>query len=373
MTTVLVVDDTILYRKHVADVISTIPGVRVVGSAPNGKIALSRIAMLKPDLVTLDVEMPEMNGIEVLEAAGKAGFASAFLMVSALTIRGADLSLKAIELGAIDVIAKPDGQVQGRDDFSRELRTRVEAFVRRHEIRTILTGQGSPRLQEYGRNQEVDRSNAPGLPQAAPMPKPEVRGTGLPRQACEIVAIGVSTGGPAALLQVIPKLPADFPVPIVVAQHMPPLFTASLAQSLASRGKLTVKEGENGEVIKPGVVYLAPGGRHMRIDLGADAITKIIRITDDPPENHCRPSVDYLFRSVARHFYRRALAVIMTGMGDDGARGAGDIRKSGGRVVVQDEDSSVVWGMPGATLALGHADAVIPLEGLAAELSARVR
>jgi two-component system chemotaxis response regulator CheB len=154
---------------------------------------------------------------------------------------------------------------------------------------------------------------------------------------------------------------------------MPALFTASLAHSLEIRGKLPAKEGENGEIIKPGVVYLAPGGTQMRVDLGADAITKILRVTDDPPENHCKPSVDYLFRSVARHYYGRALALVLTGMGDDGARGSGEIRKAGGEILVQDEESSVVWGMPGATVAAGNADAVFPLSRLASEIVSRAR
>lgn len=385
MISILVVDDTILYRKLVSDIAASIPGVRVVGTAPNGKIALSRIAMLKPDLVTLDVEMPELNGIEVLEAARAGGVASSFLMVSALTQRGAELSLRAIELGAVDVVAKPEGGQREREAFELELRTRIEAFARRGEIRKILDGTG--RYQAGGSPQPLSPSVAAAGPngQASRIATAEAQPTDRPpfsaapasrpagRQSREVVAIGVSTGGPAALLQVIPALPADLAVPILVVQHMPPHFTASLANSLATRGRLPCKEGENGEVLRPGVVYIAPGGRHMRVDLGADATTKVLRVTDDPPENQCRPSVDYLFRSVARHYYGRALAVVMTGMGDDGARASEDIRRSGGEVVAQDEASSVVWGMPGAVVARGLADAVVPLERVASEIVARTR
>ncbi|MFZ4614644.1 MAG: protein-glutamate methylesterase/protein-glutamine glutaminase [Rectinemataceae bacterium] len=363
MISVLVVDDTIVYRKLVSDIAESIPGVRVVGTAPNGKIALSRIAMLKPDLVTLDVEMPEMNGIEVLEHLKGSGLGGNFLMVSALTTRGADLSLRAIELGAMDAIAKPDGVAISRADFAAELRARIENFARRSEIRKILGGgQARP---------ELATQHAGAAPGAAAAAAPARRPTA--RQACEIVAIGISTGGPAALLELVPALPADIPVPILIVQHMPALFTASLANSLTHRGKIPVKEAENGEVLRPGRIYLAPGGRHMRVDLGADAITKVLRVTDDPPENNCRPSVDYLFRSVARQYYGRALALVMTGMGNDGAKGAGDIRKAGGEILVQDEESSVVWGMPGATVALGFADAVLPLSRLAGEIVARIR
>ncbi|HCM26446.1 MAG TPA: chemotaxis response regulator protein-glutamate methylesterase [Treponema sp.] len=349
MISVLVVDDTILYRKLVSEIIGSIPDVRVVGTASNGKIALSRIALLKPDLVTLDVEMPEMNGIEVLKAARKAGVGSAFLMVSALTKSGAALSLRAIEAGAMDAIAKPDGVVVGRSEFEADLKARIDAFVRKSRIRSILSARG------------------PSAPIADRLAEDRVK------RPCEIVAVGVSTGGPAALLKVIPALPADFRVSVLIAQHMPALFTDSLARSLDSRSRLAVKEGQNGEVVLPGVVYIAPGGRHMRVDLGADAVTKILRVTDDPPVNHCRPSVDYLFRSVALHYYGRALGVVMTGMGEDGAAGAREIRRSGGEVIVQDEESSVVWGMPGAVSARGDADAAVRLDDLAAAISVRSR
>jgi two-component system chemotaxis response regulator CheB len=372
MISILVVDDTIVYRKLVSDIAESVPGVRVVGTAPNGKIALSRIAMLKPDLVTLDVEMPEMNGIEVLEHMKAAGLGGNFLMVSALTTRGADLSLLAIELGAMDAIAKPDGAAISRADFQAELRARIENFARRSEIRKILGGgQARPELASLPLGARPAAGMAAGTPGGAAGAAPARRPTA--RQACEIVAIGISTGGPAALLELVPALPADIPVPILIVQHMPALFTASLANSLTHRGKLPVKEAENGEVLRPGRIYLAPGGRHMRVDLGADAITKVLRVTDDPPENNCRPSVDYLFRSVARQYYGRALALVMTGMGNDGAKGAGDIRKAGGEILVQDEESSVVWGMPGSTVALGFADEVLPLSRLAGEIMARIR
>ena len=366
MISVLVVDDTILYRKLVSDIVASVPGARVVGTASNGKIALSRIALLKPDLVTLDVEMPEMNGIQVLEAAKGAGIGCAFLMVSALTQGGAALSLKAIELGAMDAIAKPDGVAVGREEFAQDLAGRIEAFARKAEVHKILAGAAVPPAMAAPPLGAAPAAGGP--PPAAGGPPPAVGG---PLRRCEVVTIGVSTGGPAALLELIPALSAGIGVPIVIVQHMPAIFTASLAASLTSRGKLPAKEGENGEVIRPGVIYLAPGGRQMRVDLGADAMTKILRVTDDPPENHCRPSVDYLFRSVARHYYGRALALVMTGMGDDGARGAGDIKKAGGEVIVQDEESSVVWGMPGATVARGNADATLPLGMLAAAFSAR--
>ncbi|HUX38482.1 MAG TPA: chemotaxis-specific protein-glutamate methyltransferase CheB [Rectinemataceae bacterium] len=393
MISILVVDDTILYRKLVSDIAAGLPGLRVVGTAPNGKIALSRIAMLKPDLVTLDVEMPEMNGIEVLEAAREAGMPSAFLMVSALTTKGAELSLRAIELGALDAVAKPDGKARSRESFELELRIQFESFARRQEIRKILGGRGAkasaapgatgaPQAPatptESGARLAEARpafAAAPGgatSPDAAPRAAASPPSTRSKRPPCEIVAIGISTGGPAALLELIPSLPAELPVPILIVQHMPAFFTASLANSLELRGRLRCKEGENGEVLKPGIVYIAPGGRHMRVDLGADATTKLLRVTDDPPENQCRPSVDYLFRSVARHYYGRALALVMTGMGEDGASAAGDIKRAGGFVLAQDEESSVVWGMPGATVARGFADAVLPLRDLAGEIVARL-
>lgn len=359
MIRVLVIDDTILYRKLVSDIASSVTDVRVVGTAPNGKIGLSRIYALKPDLVTLDVEMPEMNGIEVLEASRGKGLDTAFLMVSALTSRGADLALQALELGAFDVLGKPDGELLKREDFERELRLKIDGFARRREISTLLRG-GS-----------ITRADPPPRPLPPAVPRAPTR-VARPRSRPEIVGIGVSTGGPAALLELVPGLPATLGIPVLIAQHMPPKFTESLAKSLAARSALAVKEAENGETLRPGTVYLAPGGSHLRVDLGADATTKILRVTQDPPENHCRPSVDYLFRSLARHFYGRALALVMTGMGEDGAAGAAEIARSGGSVIVQDEASSTVWGMPKATLDRGVVEEVLPLGRLAGAIVRRM-
>lgn len=368
MTRVLVVDDTILFRSLVTEALGRIPDVRVVGTAPNGKIALSKIYTLMPDIVTLDIEMPVMNGIEVLEALREKGLACRVVVVSSLTRRGGELTMRALELGAFDFITKPEGGERGLEDFERVLGSIVASMRRSQEVRDILKGLGRaeprpPLAQAAGTGASI----APeGL---APAPA----GRREPRSAkSDIVAIGVSTGGPQALLSMLPSISAPFPAPIVIVQHMPPLFTATLAKSLAARCAIPVKEAEDGEALRPGTAYLAQGGRQMRIALTADAKTKVLRVTDDPPENNCRPSVDYLFRSVASLYYGKATGVVMTGMGSDGLRGSEAMRKAEAILIAQDEGSCVVYGMPKAIVEAGLADRVLPLGGLAGAIAESV-
>lgn len=359
MIRALVVDDTILYRTIVSKALEGIPDLRVVGSAPNGKIALSRIYQLKPDLVTLDIEMPEMNGIEVLEAIAKKNLDTSVIVVSSLTERGGELTMRALEAGAIDFITKPAGK-DGIDAFNRDLASVVAGVVRRLEITRILKDGGVTKTTKV--TEPVQKVSATRPKVAFPAPS----------GYSDIIAIGISTGGPQALQKLIPELPANLGVPVVIVQHMPPLFTANLARSLANRSKLPVKEAENGEPLLPGTVYIAPGGKQTKIALAQDAVTKIIRVTDDPPERNCRPSVDYLFRSVAHLYYGKATAVIMTGMGDDGVNGLDAIKRSGGRVLAQDAASCVVWGMPKSAVEAGLVDAELPLELLASAILATV-
>jgi two-component system, chemotaxis family, protein-glutamate methylesterase/glutaminase len=353
MTRALVVDDTILFRSLVSDALNRIPDVRVVGTAPNGKIALSKIYTLQPDIVTLDIEMPVMNGIEVLGALRDKGLESSVVVVSSLTLRGGELTMRALELGAFDFVTKPEGGEKALEDFERVLGSIVASMRRAKEIRDIL--KGLPRHPEgpaYA-----------GVPAPAPL-----------RRAAksDIIAIGVSTGGPQALLSMMPSIPASFPAPIAIVQHMPPLFTATLAKSLTARCAIPVKEAEDGEALKAGTAYIAPGGRQMKIALTADAKTKILRVTDDPPENNCRPSVDYLFRSVAHLYYGKSTGVVMTGMGSDGLRGSEAMRKADAILLAQDEASCVVYGMPKALVDAGLADSVLSLGSLAKAISETV-
>jgi two-component system chemotaxis response regulator CheB len=370
MTRVLVVDDTILFREVVTDILNRIPGVRVVGSAPNGQIALSKIYALMPDLVTLDIEMPVMNGIEVLKNLSKKGLQDSVIVVSSLTERGGELTMRALELGAFDFVTKPQGGERGLADFSRVLGAIVGAMQRRQEVRAILKDLSHASSPDA---KPIMAHNAPhGLaePKAGPPAVASADGPGgsptRRRGGSEIVAVGVSTGGPQALLSMLPAIPGNIAAPILIAQHMPPLFTANLARSLEARCAIRVKEAENGEVLRAGTAYIAPGGMQTRVALAADAETKIIRVTDDPPENNCRPSADYLFRSIAHLYYGRATCLVMTGMGSDGLKGCQAMKSAGAIVIAQDEPSCAVYGMPKAVVDARLADSVLPLGRIAA-------
>ena len=359
---VLVVDDTIVYRKIISDILTAIPGVEVVGTANNGKIAVSKIQTLRPDLVTLDVEMPEMNGLEVLEAIGDKSGNTGVVMLSTLTTRGGDITIRALELGAFDFVPKP--QSGSMQENLAAVRNRlvpiIEAFKRRMEIRAIL---------HKGKGRPLDtRIPAPtGLRKTVPARRP-VRNT-----KSEIITLGISTGGPNALARMMPEIPADIGVPILIVQHMPPVFTASLAKSLDAKCAIRVKEAEHGEAVFPNVAYIAPGGSQMRVAGAADGRTRIIEITDAPPENSCKPSADYLFRSVSRHYVGRATGVIMTGMGSDGFRGLEELKENGAHIIAQDEASCTVYGMPRKPIETGLADVIAPLSEIAAAITRSVR
>lgn len=355
---VLVVDDTALFRKIISDALSQLPDVEVVGTAPNGKIALERVATLSPDLITLDIEMPEMDGLAVLDAIKQRNLKCGVVMVSALTRKGSDLTIRALELGAFDFITKPNGgDVQTNLAAIRNaLMPIVSAYRRRWEIRSIL------------------KSTPDTLPESRATITPAPIRTEYPTalRKADLVVIGVSTGGPNALAKVLPDLTANFPVPVLVVQHMPPLFTQSLAASLATKCSVTVKEAEDAESVQPATVYIAPGGRHMKIGMTPKG-EMIVCITDDPLENNCRPSVDYLFRSVANHFSGNVTAVIMTGMGSDGVLGLRLLKRKNAYILAQDEASCVVFGMPGEAIKAGVVNSVVPLELLAKEINRSVK
>jgi two-component system, chemotaxis family, protein-glutamate methylesterase/glutaminase len=361
-TRVLVVDDAVLFRRVVSEALSGIPGVEVVGSASNGKLALSRIASLAPDLMTLDIEMPEMNGIEVLEAMKAAGSKLGIIVLSSQTKKGSALTVRALELGAFDFVTKPEGGTPeaNLDLLRQQMLPMLRAFERRKEIRNILSAAPEPiKSLEAIKSPDPIKGNEAAAAvssssnsDAASRPKR--------RGAPSILLIGVSTGGPAALAELLPALPADLAAPVFIAQHMPPLFTEALASSLDSKSKLTVREAADGELAQRGCVYIAPGGRHMRL-CPAEAGQIKIQITDDAPEHNCRPSVDYLFRSAALHFPGRSIAVILTGMGSDGALGLKMLKRGGCYSIAQDEASCVVFGMPREAIATGAVDLVSPL------------
>ncbi len=352
----LVIDDTIVYRKIVGDVLKEIPGVEVVGTANNGKIALSKIASLKPDLITLDIEMPEVNGIEVLKALKNEAQSPVIIMLSTLTQQGSEMTIKALELGAFDFVPKPDQgkMAENMDKVRAAIKPIIDTLKRQKKTRLSI--------REKVKSRPVSR---PTTAKPAPV---QGRPRTIRRSKSEIIGIGISTGGPNALTKMIPMLPANLKAPVLIVQHMPPMFTASLANSLNNKSDLDVKEAEDGDIIESGRVLIAPGGKQMKIIAGADGITRKIKITDDPPENSCKPSVDYLFRSIAQHYVGRSTGVIMTGMGSDGSKGLVQMKTNGSFVIAQNEETCTVYGMPKEPIESGVADLVVPLEKIAGEI-----
>ena len=357
----VVVDDTIVFRRAVSDALAGEPAIEVVGTASNGKLALSRIAALKPDLITLDIEMPEMNGLEVLQAMSVANLKVGTIVLSSLTTRGGEMTVRALELGAFDFLTKPDGGSIGENValLRARLLPLIRAYERKHQIRSILHG-GAPSL---------DKENAVH-PILSPPPADSCRG--LRGRAPALVLIGVSTGGPVALGKLLPALPRDLGVPVFIVQHMPALFTGALANSLDAKSAIHVKEASDGEQAAANCAYIAPGGAQMKLVAGPLGEVQI-RVTNDPPENNCKPAVDYLFRSAALNFPGRGIAAILTGMGNDGTAGLRMLKRGGCFAIAQDEPSCVVFGMPKEAIAAGLVDTVVPLDQIATAIVRSVR
>jgi two-component system, chemotaxis family, protein-glutamate methylesterase/glutaminase len=354
---VLVVDDSVVVRRLVSDVLTRQDGIEVVGTAPNGRIALQKIPQLSPDLITLDVEMPEMDGIETLKAIRVAHRDLPVIMFSTLTERGAAVTIDALMHGANDYVTKPANVGSVEESMARvaaDLTPRIHALC------------GSSRGADAAARAPRSPIASTALDGSA---TPAVGPVGPPARV-DLVVIGVSTGGPNALAALVPALPADLPVPVLIVQHMPAMFTRLLAERLDSASAVAVREAAGGERIGPGQCWIAPGDHHLEVTGTSDALS--LRIHDGEKENSCRPAVDVLFRSAVAATGRHTLGVVMTGMGRDGQRGATDLVRAGARVVVQDEASSVVWGMPGAVVEAGSADGVLPLDRLASEIASRV-
>lgn len=337
----MVVDDSVVVRRFISEVIASDPALEVVATAANGKLALQRLNQVEVDLITLDVDMPELDGLATLTEIRKRRPDLPVLMFSSTTARAAATTIEALSLGANDYLTKPEG-VSGleaaRERLAQELIPKIKALCTTPRTSTI------PIM--------ID----PAPPPAAPV---------------SAVAIGVSTGGPPALHTILAALPADLPVPIFIVQHMPATFTALLAARLQQATPLKVCEAQAPARIQPGHVYLAPGDFHLVVDKSYGA--PMVRTNQDPPESSCRPAADVLFRSVATAYGAGALAVVLTGMGADGALGSDAIKRRGGSVIVQDRASSIVWGMPGAVVKARLADAIVPLPQIAFEITRRVR
>jgi two-component system chemotaxis response regulator CheB len=349
---ILVVDDSVVIRKVLSDALTADASIEVAGTAADGNIALAKIPQVNPDLITLDVEMPGKSGIETLVEIRKLYPRLPVIMFSTMTERGASVTLDALSLGASDYVTKPSnaGSLQ-------QTRARIQAEL-------------IPKIKALCRK-------ASGLTQhAAPLAKaaaPRIAASRLgPAARVDVLAIGTSTGGPNALAAVLPGLAKEFPVPIVIVQHMPPVFTRLLAERLNKQSRVEIREGEEDGLLKPGEAWIAPGDFHMKVARGEGKAAHL-KMSQEPPENSCRPAVDVLFRSVAHTYGPNVLAVVLTGMGSDGVRGSEEIKAAGGQVIVQDEASSVIWGMPGQTAAAGWADGIFSLAEIAGEIERRVQ
>ncbi len=343
---ILLVDDSVVVRRLVGEALASDPALEIAGTAANGRIALEKLNVLKPDLVILDVEMPEMDGLQTLAAIRRDHHVLPVLKVSQHTQRGTSATLEALAQGANDYVTKPDAAARTPDALEQvreQLLTKIKALFPETKARPSSAGISAPRA----------------LPERTTLPR------------VEVVVVGVSTGGPNALATLLPGLPADFPVPLLIVQHMPPLFTRLLAQRLAAQSGLAVSEAVADQPLLAGRGVLCPGDFHLEITRAGGQSRALLPQT--PPENSCRPSVDVLFRSAAATYGSGVLGVILTGMGQDGLEGCRRIREAGGQVLVQDEASSVIWGMPGAVTRAGLADRVLPLSQLASEIVTRTR
>jgi two-component system chemotaxis response regulator CheB len=360
---VLVVDDAVVFRKGISDALAGDPEIQVIGTASNGRLALQKMALSLPDLVVLDVEMPELDGLATVTEIRKLWPRLPVIMCSAHTTDGARVTLQALERGANDFVTKPvtGSMADSLAHFRHQLLPRIKGSCR-HLLGTPESGIRAA-VSVPPTTSRIPLSARPTLP------PPPARTVGDHR--LDLVVIGVSTGGPNALAEVIPLLPGDLPVPVLIVQHMPAMFTRLLAERLAGKAALPVEEAADGTVCKPGQVWIAPGGQHLTVARAGGDFR--LELNQDPPENSCRPAADVLFRSAAQLCGGATLAVVLTGMGEDGLIGCRLIHQAGGLVVVQDKDTSVVWGMPGAVAKAGLADRQVAIRELASEIVARLR
>jgi two-component system, chemotaxis family, protein-glutamate methylesterase/glutaminase len=351
---ILIVDDAIVVRKALSIGLASDPDLEVVGTASNGRLALAKLATLRPDIILLDIEMPVMNGLEAIPEIRKILPKTPIIIFSTLSESGAAATLDALALGATDYLAKPSNSDMAAtsESINRDLIPKIKALC------------GLP----FGAHHSTPGVSKP----LATIPAPAIRLHPVLSRPMHlgIIAIGVSTGGPDALAKLLPTIPKTFPLPILVAQHMPPIFTEMLANRLSTKCPLPVRECKTGTLLEPGCIWLAPGDYHMVVHPEGGQVR--LRTNQEPRENYCRPSVDVLFRSVAAVYGARTLAVILTGMGQDGLIGCEALHAAGANVIVQDEATSVVWGMPGFVARAGLAEKILPLDQIGGEICRRV-
>lgn len=342
---VLIVDDDVISRKLLRTLLEKEEAAEIVGLAPNGKIALEKIRQVTPDLITLDVEMPEMDGLETLKRIRSEWPDLPVVMFSGATEEGAEVTLEALSLGASDYVTKPQGRLGCTlplEQLKADFLPKIRALCReRHPSSTA-----PPRRSSLSRKNARAASGAP-----------------------DALLIGVSTGGPNALAEIIPRLDAELGVPVLIVQHMPPMFTRLLAERLDKTSSLRVVEATEGATVQPGTVYIAPGDYHMRV-VAADGGARL-NLDQAPPVNSCRPAADPMFQSAVEVYGSKILACVLTGMGQDGMVGCQHVKDAGGEVWVQDEATSVVWGMPGFVSKRGLADDQLPIQDFAAAINRR--
>jgi two-component system chemotaxis response regulator CheB len=375
---VLIVDDSAVMRRIIMTSLMKHPEIEVVGTAANGLLAIEAIKRSNPDIVTLDVEMPEMDGITALREIRKIHPALPIIMFSSLTQRGASATMDALTYGASDYVGKPQASSNPVDAYKvleESLIPKIKALCQRESGESK---KGLP-IKERGAARRAALSiptpeKITALPSELAPSSPITKVTrpeGRPLYPVDALCIGVSTGGPAALMKIFELWRTPLTVPIFIVQHMPPKFTTLLAARLTEVGVMPVQEPYDGQEAVAGQAYLAPGGYHL--ELRRKGTKVFMHLNEDPPENSCRPAVDVLFRSAATVYGQSLLAVVLTGMGYDGLRGAEDIIRSNGAVLVQDEDTSVIWGMPGAIAQADLAEKVLPLGSIPDEILFRTQ
>lgn len=345
---VLIIDDSAFMRKVISDMLNSDENIQVIDTARNGQEGLLKAEKLKPDIITLDVEMPVMNGLETLYELMKLRPVPKVIMVSSLTYEGGEATIKALESGAVDFVAKPNNTAlyYSIENIKHELIEKIKSIGRSKYIS----------FPEVTKQESVH--DLTSTLRGTPKPTGNLR---------HIIAIGTSTGGPRALQEVLPYLPADIPAAVLVVQHMPPGFTKSLSARLDTVSKINVKEAEEGDQLKPGWAYIAPGDYHMVLK-NISKGNYIININKDSPVRGHRPSVDKTMFSVAESGHGSIIAVIMTGMGNDGSEGMLKIKKAGGKTIAQDESTCVVYGMPKAAVNIGAVDTIVPLYNITKEI-----
>ncbi len=366
---VLVCDDSALMRNLLGRIVEGAEGLELAGKAMNGRFLLDKIPVLKPDIILLDLEMPEMNGIEFLKERKKRGIDIPVVILSSIAKRGAKVTMEALNLGASDFILKPSGSVS--EDIHE---------IRDHIVETLIAYGRRYKVKSGGSVFSVSSGDLPGMTVTDVTEKKTSSVKTAPPKAVEkskktgnieIVALGISTGGPNALRHVLVDIAPDLPVPILIVQHMPAGFTAEFAKSLDKICPLSVKEGEDGDILSPGRIFIAPGGYHIEVE--RKRLASVLRVTSKDLRNGHRPSAGVLFESVAASYGGNALAVIMTGMGKDGSDEIGEIWKKGGITIGQDQASSVVYGMPKVAAENGYIDHVVSLDNMASTINKLVK